>query len=246
MMTSEKDWLNSVSAVQNIIFEIMRILFYFLTFFFPFFIVAQQSTTFYQYILHKPSDTIEPKPVIIFLHGSGESGDNPDLLKVHGPLKFLNIDKKNNIDAYILVPQCPKGKSWETEKLYGLLTKIISENKIDGKRIHMTGLSMGAWGSWNFAIEHPEFLASLVPIAGFVDRKPMLEICNLKDIPIWIFHGKLDDVIDVFYSMEVYKRLRKCSENVDFTIFQDAGHDSWTRVYDKPEIYQWMLSQKKE
>jgi predicted peptidase len=237
---------NSDFKVQSIIFKIMRTIVYFFIYIFPFFIDAQQTSTFYKYILHKPTDTISLKPLIIFLHGSGESGDNPDLLKVHGPLKFLNNNKENNIDAYILVPQCPKGKSWETGILYGLVNKIISEYKIEKKAIHLTGLSMGAWGSWNFAIEHPEILASLVPIAGFVDRKPMLEICKLKDIPVWIFHGKFDDVIDVFYSKEVYKRLRKCSENVDFTIFQDANHDSWTRVYDNPEIYQWMLSQKKQ
>jgi predicted peptidase len=224
----------------------MRVVFYVLIFFFPVFIGAQQTSTFYKYILHKPTDTISPKPLILFLHGSGESGDNLDLLKVHGPLKYLSNSNENDIDAYILVPQCPTDQYWETTLLFELLEKVVADNKVDRNKIHFTGLSMGAWGIWNLAITHPEIPASLVAIAGFVDRIPMIEICKLENIQVRIFHGKQDDVVDVFYSQQIFNRLKKCSDKVDLQIFEDANHDSWTRVYDNAEIYQWMISKKKE
>lgn len=196
----------------------------------------------YGYVLHQPPESTSSKPLIIFLHGSGEKGDDLELVKVHGPLKYL---KTNYLDAYVLAPQCPQNEYWQNEKLDMLVMKIISEYKIDLHSIHLTGLSMGAWGAWNYAVSKPEILASLVPIAGFIDRIPMLEACKLKDTPVRIYHGLLDDVVDIFYSNEIYKRLRNCSQKVELTIFEDANHDSWTRVYNDPDIYSWMLGNRK-
>ena len=227
----------------------MKLLFFILIFILSAHIFSQElkygiqngnSNSIYNYILYMPNDTSLPKPLILFLHGSGERGDDLEMLKVHGPLKYLN---NNTIDAYVLAPQCPENKYWETDMLIDLLSIITDAHNIKRSGIHFTGLSMGAWGVWNLSIQHPEIPASIVPIAGFVDRIPMIEICNLKDIPIRIFHGLKDDVVDVFYSKEIYRRAKKCSENVDLIFFEDADHDSWSRVYDNTDIYNWMLSQ---
>jgi predicted peptidase len=129
--------------------------------------------------------------------------------------------------------------------LYRLILKIVAENNIDPKRIYLTGLSMGAWGAWNLAYAHPSFFAALVPIAGFVDRIPMIEACSLKNTPIKMFHGLVDDVVPVNYSIEMYNKLKKCNSSVSLVIFDDANHDSWTRVYSTQEIYDWMFSQIK-
>lgn len=196
----------------------------------------------YNYLLNKPKDVKTEKPLILFLHGSGERGTDVQAVKVHGPLKY---NETNKLDCFILAPQCPENTMWNSEMLYELINDIVSKNKIDKNQIHLTGLSMGGWGTWNLAFDHPEMFASVVPICGFVDRIPMLDACKLKDVPIKIFHGLLDDVVDVFYSTEIYKRLKKCNANVSLTIFDDANHNSWSRVYDNAEIYQWMLSQKK-
>lgn len=200
------------------------------------------SSSGYSYLFHAPADISKPKPLIIFLHGTGEKGNNLELVKIHGPFNFL---KNNYLEAYVLAPQCPSDEYWENGKLNSLLNRIISENNIDTHRIHLTGLSMGAWGAWNFAVFRPEILASLVPIAGFVDRIPMIEACDLSQIPVRIYHGLLDQVVDVFYSVEMYKRLKACSDNVQLTVFEDAGHDCWTTVYADKEIYTWMLQQRK-
>lgn len=194
----------------------------------------------YEYLLHKPKGK-EKKPLIIFLHGSGEKGTDLEKVKAHGPFKYL---KNNDLDAFVLAPQCPQDVYWESESLYQLIQTVIKENNIDDSRIYLTGLSMGAWGAWNLAFAHPDMFAALVPIAGFVDRVPMLENCKIKNIPTRIFHGLLDDVVDVNYSIEIYKKLKKCSVDIELTIFDDANHDSWTRVYDDKAIYDWMLKQK--
>jgi predicted peptidase len=194
----------------------------------------------YEYLLHIPKGK-EKKPLIIFLHGSGEKGTDLEKVKTHGPFKYL---KNNDLDAFVLAPQCPQDVYWESESLYQLIQTVIKENNIDDSRIYLTGLSMGAWGAWNLAFAHPDMFAALVPIAGFVDRVPMLENCKIKNIPTRIFHGLLDDVVDVNYSIEIYKKLKKCSVDIELTIFDDANHDSWTRVYDDKAIYEWMLKQK--
>lgn len=195
------------------------------------------------YLLYTPKSTKEAKPLIIFLHGSGEKGNDLEKVKTHGPFKYL---KTHELDAYVLAPQCPQEEYWDEEVLYRLIQKVIKENKIDPDRIYLTGLSMGGWGAWNLAFAHPDMFAALVPIAGFVDRVPMIENCKIKNIPTRIFHGLLDDVVDVSYSVNIYKKLKSCSTDIELTIFDDANHDSWTRVYDDPAIYEWMLQQKRE
>ncbi|MGO4822074.1 MULTISPECIES: prolyl oligopeptidase family serine peptidase [unclassified Flavobacterium] len=195
------------------------------------------------YALHVPKSVKEKKPLLIFLHGSGEKGTDIELVKVHGPFKYL---KSNELDAYVLAPQCPENEYWDSEVLYQLILKIQKENNIDPNRIYLTGLSMGGWGAWNLAFAHPEMFAALVPIAGFVDRVPMIENCKIGAIPTKIFHGLVDDVVNVDYSITIYKKLKKCNPNISLTIFDNAGHDSWTRVYDNKEIYDWMFHQTKK
>lgn len=195
------------------------------------------------FALHVPSDTKSKKPLIVFLHGSGEKGTDVELVKVHGPFKYM---KANVIDAYVLAPQCRENEFWDNESLYRLIQKVIKDNHIDTNRVYLTGLSLGGWGTWNLAFAHPEMFAAIAPICGFIDRLQMDEVCKIKDIPTRIFHGLLDDVVDPQSVIDAYKELKKCNANVSFTIFDDANHDSWTRVYDNPEIYQWMLAQTKK
>ena len=198
----------------------------------------------YGYVLQSPDNKKDKKPLLIFLHGSGERGTNTEMVKVHGPLKYT---KTHQLDAFILAPQCPENEIWDADVLYQLVQKILKENKnIDQQRIYLTGLSLGGWGTWSLAFEHPEMFAAVVPICGFVDRMQMKNVCNVKDIPTHIYHGLLDDVVSVDYAINVYKELKSCKGEVELTIFDDANHDSWSRVYDNPEIYEWMLKQIKK
>ncbi|SHG18101.1 Phospholipase/Carboxylesterase [Flavobacterium micromati] len=203
-------------------------------------IIAQKELA---YVLHIPITTNEKKPLIIFLHGSGEKGTDIEKVKIHGPFKYL---KNHQIDAFILAPQCPENQYWDEEVLYHLILKIQKENNIDSNRMYLTGLSLGAWGAWNLIFAHPETFAAFVPIAGFVDRIPMIENCKIAAIPTRIFHGLLDDVVSVDNSIAIYKKIKTCSSTISLTIFDDANHDSWSRVYDNQEIYDWMFKQTKK
>lgn len=201
------------------------------------------ATYSYGYLLSQPKNVKSKKPLIVFLHGSGERGTDLEKLKVHGPLKY---SQNHELDAFILAPQCPENGNWEAESLYQLIQKIVKENNIDTNRIYLTGLSMGGWGAWDLALAHPEIFATLVPIASFVNQMQEDDACKVKDIPIRIFHGLLDDVVVLNSVTNVFKNLKSCNADVQLTIFADADHDSWSRVYDNPEIYDWMLQQVKK
>lgn len=192
------------------------------------------------YALHIPADIKEKKPLLIFLHGSGEKGTDIEKVKIYGPFKYL---KDHKLDAYVLAPQCPENEEWDAEVLYRLILKIQKENNIDSDRIYVTGLSLGGWGTWNLAFAHPDMFAAIVPISGFVDLIQLEQTCKIAKIPTRIFHGLMDDVVNIDYAITIYKELKKCNSNVELTIFDDAGHDSWSRVYDSQEIYDWMFKQ---
>ena len=115
------------------------------------------------YALHIPKNTKEKKPLLVFLHGSGERGSDIEKVKVHGPFKYL---KNNELDSYVLAPQCPENEYWDAEVLYKLIQKVQKENNIDPSRIYLTGLSMGAWGAWNLAFLHP-VLTKRSNVAGY-------------------------------------------------------------------------------
>jgi predicted peptidase len=195
------------------------------------------------YLLHSPANTSSKKPLIVFLHGSGEKGTDTEKLKANGPLKYV---KNHAIDAYILAPQCRQNEFWNEESVYQLVQKIVSENNIDANRIYLTGLSLGGFGTLKLGMAHPEMFAALVPVCGFFDRNDREKICNIKNVPTRIYHGLLDDVVSPDYAAELYKRLRACHAKAELTIFESANHNSWDQVYDNPEIYDWMLSQSKK
>lgn len=195
------------------------------------------------YVLHRPANLKEKKPLIVFISGDGEKGTDLEKVKIHGPLKYL---KTHELDAYVLAPQCKENENWNIESINALILKIQKENKIDATRIYVTGLSSGGWAAWNLALSYPDKFAAIVPISGFVDLIELESACKIANIPTRIFHGLLDDVVKVDYAISIYKELKKCNApDVQLTIFDDAGHDSWTRVYDNPEIYNWMFKQIK-
>src|SRR3954463_978054 len=108
------------------------------------------------YALHKPSNTKEKKPLIVFISGDGEKGTDIEKVKIHGPLKYL---KTHALDTYVLAPQCKEGEKWSIESIYELILKIQKENTIDSDRIYVTGLSSGGWAAWNLALSYPDMFA---------------------------------------------------------------------------------------
>ncbi|MFB0516806.1 MAG: alpha/beta hydrolase-fold protein, partial [Candidatus Neomarinimicrobiota bacterium] len=111
------------------------------------------------------------------------------------------------------------------------------------RRIYLTGLSMGGYGTWSLALAQPERFAAIAPICGGGDRR---QACRLKDLPVWAFHGARDKVVPVRRTKRMVRAIEKCGGSPRLTIYLDAGHDSWTRTYDNPELYEWLLSNVRE
>jgi predicted peptidase len=186
-------------------------------------------------------------PTILFLHGAGERGSNLELVKKHGIPKI--VEKKEGFPFIAISPQCPLASIWTSmvDELHYLLIDAMQRYNIDETRIYLTGLSMGGYGAWHLAAAYPDLFAAVVPICGgMVHENELLEeIKVLKDVPIWIFHGAKDETVPIKNSQELYDILKKIRGNVQFTVYPKLGHDSWTKTYDNPELYKWLLKQKR-
>jgi len=134
------------------------------------------------------------------------------------------------------------------DELHALLVDAVQRYNIDEARIYLTGLSMGGYGTWHLAATYPDIFAAVVPICGGMIRDSEFQekIKVLKDVPIWIFHGAKDEAVPIKNSKEVYNALKKLKGNVKFTVYPDLGHDSWTKTYDNPDLYKWLLKQKRQ
>lgn len=198
-----------------------------------------------QYLLYLPDgyspDSRELWPMLVFLHGSGERGDNLEMLKVHGPPKLIEQGKK--FPFIVLSPQCKVKEDFDTETLFALINKIAQDYNVDKSKICVTGLSMGGWATWNLAMAYPDYFAAVAPVCGYVNRNFPERAAEIKDLPVWVFHGANDDVVPVHREANMVSALRALGSNVQFTIYPTANHDAWTETYNNDALYKWFLQQ---
>ncbi|MFV0443168.1 MAG: prolyl oligopeptidase family serine peptidase [Planctomycetaceae bacterium] len=196
-----------------------------------------------QFLLYLPEnyDQQEQWPLLLFLHGMGERGSDLKLVKVHGPPKLIAAGK--HFPMIVVSPQCPDWRRWEMSDLDTLLRYIESKYKVDSDRVYVSGLSMGGYGTWQLATNYPNRFAAIVPICGAGEAKAASRIAH---IPTWVFHGGDDTAVPVRGSTEMIKALQKAGGNPKFTFYPLAGHDSWTEAYNTPELYEWLLAQKRQ
>lgn len=198
------------------------------------------------YWLHLPTnyapESGEPWPLILFLHGMGERGDNLELVKIHG---IANVVENQPDFPFITVsPQCPDTTTWapdELDHLNALLDDIITRYAVDTSRIYLTGLSMGGFGTWHLAARFPERFAGIAPICG---GGPTQHAARLSKTPIWAFHGAQDDVVPLSESEEMVAAVRTAGGNPRFTVYPEANHNSWSQTYDNPTLYTWFMEHK--
>ena len=195
------------------------------------------------YLLSLPDgyerDTKQKWPLVIFLHGAGERGSDINKVKIHGPPMLVEKGKK--FPFILISPQCPKDSWWSYEPLIEMIEDAETRYRVDPKRIILTGLSMGGYGTWELSVRYPKKFAALVPICGggipYMTRK-------IKDTPVWVFHGAKDGGVPIHESQRMVDALKKNgSTKVKFTIYPEAGHNSWTETYNNEALYEWMLEQ---
>lgn len=202
----------------------------------------------YRYLQFLPASYDDDKekewPMILFLHGAGERGDDLNKVKVHGPPMI--VESKHDFPFVVISPQCPTGTVWDADALLALLDEVTDRLRIDEKRLYVTGLSMGGFGTWNLIGKAPERFAAAVPICGGGNTRDFLLPKSreaLQSLPIWVFHGGKDGVVLPEESERLVAMIRdRVKGNIQLTIYPDAGHNSWTETYDNPKLYDWFLS----
>lgn len=197
------------------------------------------------YLLHIPERyDAEPDtlwPLLLFLHGSGERGDNLEKVKIHGIPKIAEQDPTFPFIA--LSPQCPAGSNWyrQQDAVLELLNDIMTTLRVDPKRIYLTGLSMGGYGTWQLACDYPNKFAAIAPICGGGDP---YRAKFLIHTPVWAFHGAKDSVVSITESENMVNPIKSNGGNATLTIYPDKDHNSWTETYDNPKLYEWLLSHR--
>jgi predicted peptidase len=185
-------------------------------------------------------------PVLLFLHGMGERGEDLQLLERHGPPKLAAQGEE--LPFLLAAPQCPVTSTWpmELESLQALIRSLIRTQAVDTSRIYLTGLSMGGYGCWHLAESLPHAFAAVAPVCGgtlpdvgFPER-----LAVIKQLPVWAFHGAKDEVVPLEETRLIVRFLRKIGAPVKLTVYRNAGHDSWSATYRSPRLYEWLLRQR--
>lgn len=179
-------------------------------------------------------------PLLIFLHGSGERGDDIAKVKLHGPPKIA--DRTPDFPFILISPLLPAKQDWDVAKLDAILDHAQARLPIDPERIYLTGLSRGGHATWRWSAAERGRFAAIAPVAG---RGDPATACALKDTPVWAFHGDRDDVVEPEGSFAMVRAIRACGGRMSrLTIYPDLGHNAWDPAYDDPALYLWLLSHR--
>jgi predicted peptidase len=205
-------------------------------------------------------------PLLVFLHGSGESGTDVHRVAVNGPPKLLRTDVTLTpeesaaavelAENFIVVsPQCPdEGVAWEDDKVLALIDQVQAQFHVDPDRVYLTGLSMGGYGAWSLALRHADRFAAVAPISGGGNYLDALNAADgtaqhaaaLRSLGLWVFHGAKDDVVPVSEATRMVDALVKGgAKDVKLTVNADRGHDVWNVVYADVHFYEWLLQHRR-
>lgn len=219
------------------------------------------GTLNYRFLAPVAAKAGEKYPLVIFLHGAGERGEDNTAQLIHGVKRFAQDDYLKQYPCYVIAPQCPENKIWasthwsaveaafkeEPSAPAKLLMELVDSSEgtlaIDPHSEYLTGLSMGGYGTWDMAQRQPHRFAAIAPICGGADCKRMESI---KHLPIWVFHGAKDGAVKVERSREAIAALKAAGANPQYTEYPEVGHDSWVPAYADPKLYEWMFAQKNE
>jgi len=188
----------------------------------------------------------ENYPLVLFLHGAGERGDNNKAQLKHGAREFIKSENQAKHPCFVIAPQCPKEQWWSGENLDNALTivkKYAKDPRIDTKRLYITGLSMGGFGTWSALAKEPKLFAAAIPICGGGDPA---SVKRFKHVPIRAFHGDADKVVTPDKSQSMIDALKAArAKDATLTIYPGVAHNSWTQTYANPEVINWLFSQSK-
>ncbi len=253
-----------------------RQLFLFASFLFAFFLSANSglyekkefiykgNTLRYRILYPENYDLTRKYPVILFLHGAGERGNDNEKQLTHGASLFADPDVRMDYPSVVIFPQCPENESWiEYERTESgelsfpknpkmslslllakkLVDNVVKSESVDKRRIYVMGLSMGGMGTFDLICRYPRYFAAAIPICGGVETSRLKKV---KKMPIRIFHGGADPVVSREFSRNAHIELKaRGSRRVEYIEFAGVGHDSWTPAFAYPDFLGWLYYQSK-
>ncbi len=241
---------------------------------------AQQLTSFEKKLFINGKDTLRYRiqypenyrakkayPLVMFLHGSGERGNDNEAQLIHGGKVFADPGLRQQFPAIVIFPQCPKDSSWSKTRrsanandrifpgkeaapvpqqlVKQLMDSLLTHKKIEKRKIYLGGLSMGGFGTYDLLIRYPDYFAASFPICGGANIDLFMQ--GSTHIPLWIFHGAKDNVVLPQYDRELYAKLRESgSKIVTYTEYPSMGHNSWDSALIEPKLFPWIFAQKKK
>ncbi len=221
----------------------------------------------YRILFPEQYDRTKKYPLVLFLHGGGERGNDNEKHLTHGAKLFLTEENRKNFQAIVIVPQCSMESYWaaaeinrtttpftitidyskpEPQPLHSaieLVQKVSNEEGVDKKRIYITGLSMGGMGTYEAVYRYPKLFAAAMPICGAGDVAKYDK--RVAKVPFRAFHGAVDAVVDVRNSQQMVEKLKSLKASVLYTEYPNVNHNSWDNAFAEPDFLSWMFSKKR-
>ncbi len=231
------------------------------------FYISSGDTLPYRILFPENYDRKKKYPLVLFLHGAGERGNDNEKQLVHGASLFLKAENRKNFPCIVIVPQCPADDFWASTKIdrtktphdiaflyenkpntglalaIKLTRQIIKSESVDKKRVYITGLSMGGMGTFEAVYRFPKLFAAAAPICGGANALAYTK--KTAKTPFWIFHGAIDAIVPVQLSRDMYARLQALKGKVKYTEYPTVNHNSWDNAFAEPDFLTWLFSNKR-
>ena len=231
-------------------------------------LMAGGGVLLYNILMPENFDASKKYPLVLFLHGAGERGNDNEKQLIHGSKMFLEPANRKDFSSIVVFPQCPQGESWGNVKadrsknplsfsfnydapstpamelVMDLLNNLIMEGNVDTRRVYVMGLSMGGFGTFEMVYRQPDLFAAAAPICGGGDD--IRYDTRVKKTVFWVFHGDADPVVHVDLSRIMVKKLESLKGKVKYTEYPGVGHNSWDHAFAEKEFLSWMFSQKRK
>lgn len=228
--------------------------------------ITGNDTMLYRLLLPENYDASKKYPLVFFLHGAGERGNDNEKQLIHGAKLFLKEQVRRDYPAIVVFPQCPQNSFWSNvgfrmengKRVFGfkaqgeptiamklaqeLLYSIMKDYRVSKRQVYAGGLSMGGMGTFEIVRRNPRVFAAAFPICGGGEptTAPVM-----KKTKWWVFHGGKDDVVPPELSEKMVDALKAAKAAVKFTLYPDANHNSWDPAFAEPELLSWLFKQKK-
>jgi len=229
--------------------------------------IKGKDSIYYRILFPENFNPSEKYPVLFVLHGAGERGNNNESQLVHGGKLFLKDEVRKNFPAIVIFPQCPRDSYWANvniapneqgkrtftfleggkptkamHALQNMVKDFLKKPFVNKEQVYIGGLSMGGMGTYELLRRKRNTFAAAFAICGGDNTN---NIDKYKKVPLWIFHGGKDDIVDPAFSIAISERLKTIGSEVKFSLYPNANHNSWDSAFAEPQLLPWLFSHKK-